>query len=86
MFRLFYVLFRLFYAPSARVESDSKLRRCDLVGLRVHDVVQGSRGASRAIVMQEKPKRPVQFEITEQTQDTAVAWIKEGVIGDPVDS
>ena len=28
---------------------DSKLRGCDLVALRVHDVVQGSRVASRAI-------------------------------------
>ena len=29
---------------------DSKLRGCDLVGLRVHDVVQGSHVAPRAIV------------------------------------
>ncbi len=28
---------------------DSKLRGCDLVGLRVHDVVQGSHVAARAI-------------------------------------
>ena len=33
---------------------DSKLRGCDLVGLRVHDVVQGSYIAARAIVMQRK--------------------------------
>ena len=33
---------------------DSKLRGCDLVALRVHDVVQGSHIASRAIVMQKK--------------------------------
>src|SRR5205814_9936056 len=32
---------------------DSKLRGCDLVALRVHDV-QGTRMASRAIVMQRK--------------------------------
>ena len=31
---------------------DSKLRGCDLVGLRVHDVFQGSQVAARAIVMQ----------------------------------
>ena len=36
---------------------DSKLRGCDLVGLRVHDVVQGTRVAPRAIVMQEKTQR-----------------------------
>jgi hypothetical protein len=45
---------------------DSKLRGCDSVGLRVHDVVHGSRVAARAIVMQKKTERPVQFEITEQ--------------------
>ena len=48
---------------------DSKLRGCDLVGLRVLDVVQGSHVAARAIVMQRKTQRPVQFEITEQTRD-----------------
>jgi hypothetical protein len=44
---------------------DSKLCGCDLVGLHVHDVVQGSHIAPRAIVMQKKTQRPVQFEITE---------------------
>ena len=56
---------------------DSKLRRCDLVGLRVHDVVQGSHVAARAIVMQKKTQRPVQFEITEQTRESVTAWINE---------
>jgi len=51
---------------------DSKLRACDLVGLRVRDVTQGSNIASRAIVMQQKTKRPVQFEITEQAR-TAIS-------------
>ena len=54
---------------------DSKLRGCDLVRLRVHDVVQGSRVASRAIIMQKKTQRPVQFEITEQTRDAIATWI-----------
>ena len=54
---------------------DSKLRGCDLVGLRVRDVAQGSSVASRAIVMQRKTQRPVQFEITEQTRDSVAAWI-----------
>ena len=40
---------------------DSKLRGCDLVGLRVHDVVQGSHVAARAIVLQKKTQRPVQI-------------------------
>ena len=37
---------------------DSKLRGCDLVGLRVHDVVQGSHVAARAIVMQFSTAEP----------------------------
>jgi integrase len=55
--------------------TDSKLRGCDLVGLRVHDVVQGSHVAARAIVMQKKTQRPVQFEITELTRDAVAVWI-----------
>ena len=43
---------------------DSKLRSYDLVRLRVRDVCQGGRVASRAIVMQRKTQRSVQFEIT----------------------
>jgi integrase len=54
---------------------DSKLRGCDLVGLRVRDVVQGSHVSARAIIMQKKTQRPVQFEITEQTRDAVGAWI-----------
>ena len=54
---------------------DSKLRGCDLVRLRVCDVAQGYRIAARAIVMQRKTQRPVQFEITEQTREAVAAWI-----------
>jgi integrase len=54
---------------------DSKLRGCDLVALHVRDVLQGSRVASRTIVMQKKTQRPVQFEITEQTRDAVSNWI-----------
>src|SRR5260221_12560585 len=37
---------------------DSKLRGCDLVGLRVRDVVQGSHVGARAIVMQKRRSVP----------------------------
>ena len=47
---------------------DSKLRACDLVHLRVGDVTQGYKVARRATVMQRKTKRPVQFEISDQSQ------------------
>jgi len=54
---------------------DSKLRGCELVGLRAHDVVQGSHVTPRAIVMQKKTQMPLQFEITGQTRDAVAAWI-----------
>ena len=54
---------------------DSKLRGCDLVQLRVCDVAQGGRIASRTIIMQRKTQRPVQFELTEQTREALPAWI-----------
>jgi integrase len=54
---------------------DSKLRACDLVRLRVRDVAHGERVAGRAIVMQQKTQRPVQFEITEQTREAVARWI-----------
>ncbi len=41
---------------------DSKLRGCDLVELHVRDISQGSQVLQRAIVMQRKTHRPVQFE------------------------
>jgi len=46
---------------------DSKLRGCDLVNLRVSDVSQMGRVYSRAIILQQKTKVPVQFEITKVT-------------------
>ena len=54
---------------------DSKLRACDLVKLRVRDVSHGGRVSARAIVMQQKTQRPVQFEITEVTRDAVASWI-----------
>ena len=56
---------------------DSKLRACDLVRLRVRDICHGDRVLTRAIVMQQKTSRPVQFEITPPTRDAVTAWIKE---------
>ena len=55
---------------------DSKLRACDLVSLRVRDVCHGDRVAGRAIVLQQKTQRPVQFEITPPTREALEAWIR----------
>lgn len=59
---------------------DSKLRACDLVQLRVRDICHGDRIANRAIVMQQKTHRPVQFEITESTREALTSWIKASAL------
>jgi integrase len=56
---------------------DSKLRACDLTKLRVRDVAHGSHIAARAMVMQQKTQRPVQFEITEQTRHAVEGWVEQ---------
>jgi integrase len=55
---------------------DSKLRSCDLVHLRVKDVAHGDQVANRAIVMQQKTRRPEQFEITEQTRESIAQYAR----------
>lgn len=55
---------------------DSKLRGGDLVNLRVREVCHGDRVGPRAIVMQQKTHRPVQFEITPSTREAVESWIK----------
>jgi integrase len=63
--------------PLFNLAIDSKLRACALVSLRVLDICQSGQVAARAIVMQQKTKRPVQFEITEQTRAAVSAWIEQ---------
>jgi len=55
---------------------DSKLRGCDLVRLKVSDVMHGRHVVSRAMVLQHKTQQPVRFELTEQTRDAVGAWIE----------
>ena len=55
---------------------DSKLRGCDLVSLRVDDIAVGSQVRDRATIVQHKTRRPVQFEITEQTRASLEDWLK----------
>jgi integrase len=56
---------------------DSKLRGCDLVALRVKDLGDSGHISSRAIVMQRKTKRPVQFEMTDATRQALSDWIRK---------
>jgi integrase len=54
---------------------DSKLRSCDLVTLKVRDVTNGNAILPRAMILQQKTKKPFQFEITQQTRDSLSKWI-----------
>ena len=56
---------------------DSKLRGCDLVSLRVRDITHGNQVLSRAMVIQRKTQRPVQFELTEPTRAAVSAWLEK---------
>lgn len=54
---------------------DSKLRGCDLVKLKIGDLVAGPDIRSRAIVIQQKTGRPVQFELTGDVRSSLAAWL-----------
>ena len=54
---------------------DSKLRGCDVVTLRLDDILAGGMVRRRAMVLQRKTGRPVQFEITEQTRRSLTDWL-----------
>ena len=56
---------------------DSKLRGCDLVNLHVRDITHGNQILARAMVVQTKTQRPVQFELTEPTRAAVAAWIEK---------
>src|SRR5208282_31724 len=61
---------------------DSKLRVCDLMQLRVRDVCHGQSLASRALILQQKTGRPVQFEITEPARTAVSAPLDSPVCPD----
>ena len=55
---------------------DSKLRGCDVVTLRLNDIIVGGTARCRAMVLQRKTGRPVQFEITDQTRRSLSDWLQ----------
>ena len=55
---------------------DSKLRGCDLVKIKIGDVVAGDGIRNRATMVQEKTNRPVQFELTADVRATLLAWLE----------
>lgn len=55
---------------------DSKLRDCDLVELKIGDLVNGLNIRKRAAITQRKTGRPVQFEVTSDARDSLFAWLE----------
>jgi integrase len=55
---------------------DSKLRGCDLVKIKIGDLVSGTEIRTRAIVIQQKTGRPVQFELTADVRASLLAWLE----------
>lgn len=55
---------------------DRKLRGCDIVTLRIGDLVSSGRIRSRAIVAQRKARRPVRFELLKHARTSIVAWLE----------
>jgi site-specific recombinase XerC len=55
---------------------DSKLRGCDIVKIKIGELVSGGKVRSRAIVIQQKTGRPVQFELLEPARSTILAWLE----------
>jgi integrase len=65
---------------------DSKLRRCDIVQVRIGDVVSGGRVRDRAIIVHQKTKRPVQCELMDTARKTIPALLERrgGTLNDYV--
>ncbi len=54
---------------------DSKLRGCDVVKMKIGDVVLGGRVRTRATVVQQKTGKPVQSELLDPARGSLLAWL-----------
>ena len=54
---------------------DSKLRGCDIVKMKIGDIVAGGALRTRATVIQQKTNRPVQFELMTEARTTLLTWL-----------
>jgi integrase len=55
---------------------DSKLRGCDVVRVKICDLVLGAQVRTRAIVVQVKTGTPVQFELMPDARASLLAWLE----------
>ena len=54
---------------------DSKRRGCDIVKMKIFDITAGDAIRNRATVMQQKTKRPVQFELIPEGRHILLSWL-----------
>lgn len=55
---------------------DSKLRGCDLVKIKIGTLVLGAEIRTRAMVVQQKTGRPVQFELMTDARSSLLVWLE----------
>ena len=55
---------------------DSKLRGCDIVKVKIRDLVSRGGVWSRAIVIQQRTGRSVQFKLLEHARNSIFAWLE----------
>jgi integrase len=55
---------------------DSKLRGCDVIGLKVEDIAPNGYAIERATIRQKKTGRSVRFEVTEQTRQAVDDYLR----------
>lgn len=56
---------------------DNKLRGCDLVRMKVADVMAAGQIKDRASALQSKTQKPVRFEISEGTRASVAKWMDD---------
>lgn len=63
---------------------DCKLRGCDLVKIKIGNLVVGPEIRTRAMVIQQKTGRPVQFELMSDVRSSLLAWLerRSGTVDD----
>jgi hypothetical protein len=54
---------------------DSTLRGCDIVKTKIGDIVTSGAIRNRAMVIQQKIRRPVQFERMTEARKTMLSWL-----------
>ena len=69
------------WAIRVRLQIASRCRELALFNLAVDSKLRACGNmASRALILQQKTRRPVQFEITEPTRNAVSAWIRKSAL------